>query len=179
MKSTKYRTPLQNVFGRSLFLIFIFSLAACLQKTYSQTATTSMQDSVKVQVSPIITTYLSLKDALVAGNSTAAISNSNELIKAINDSLKNGTNQETWNSLLNDATSISQASNIKIQREKFVSLSQSMMELAKTLKLSNAPLYVQYCPMKKASWLSDSKNIRNPYYGNMMLTCGSVKETIQ
>jgi hypothetical protein len=38
---------------------------------------------------------------------------------------------------------------------------------------------LQYCPMKKASWLSDSKDIRNPYYGANMLDCGSVKTTIK
>lgn len=37
---------------------------------------------------------------------------------------------------------------------------------------------VQFCPMKNASWLSDSKEVCNPYYGDKMLTCGSVKEEI-
>jgi hypothetical protein len=29
--------------------------------------------------------------------------------------------------------------------------------------------------MKKASWLSNDKAIKNPYYGSAMLTCGNVK----
>jgi hypothetical protein len=33
--------------------------------------------------------------------------------------------------------------------------------------------------MAKANWLSDQKEIANPYYGNSMLTCGSVKETLE
>jgi Cu(I)/Ag(I) efflux system membrane fusion protein len=29
-----------------------------------------------------------------------------------------------------------------------------------------------------AEWLSDSDQIRNPYFGDKMLTCGSVEDTI-
>jgi Protein of unknown function (DUF3347). len=32
--------------------------------------------------------------------------------------------------------------------------------------------------MKKANWLSSEKEIKNPYYGSTMLTCGSVVDTI-
>ncbi|MAQ74933.1 MAG: hypothetical protein CL613_01215 [Aquimarina sp.] len=31
--------------------------------------------------------------------------------------------------------------------------------------------------MKKAYWLSKEKDIKNPYYGSSMLTCGKVAET--
>jgi hypothetical protein len=33
--------------------------------------------------------------------------------------------------------------------------------------------------MKKMYWLSSEAAIKNPYYGKMMLTCGSVTETIK
>jgi len=43
-------------------------------------------------------------------------------------------------------------------------------------------VYKQYCPMafdgKGAFWLSSSEEIRNPYYGDKMLKCGRVEETI-
>ncbi|MCW3118020.1 MAG: hypothetical protein JWM28_2102 [Chitinophagaceae bacterium] len=41
-----------------------------------------------------------------------------------------------------------------------------MHVLAKKAKLSPEPVYQQYCPMKKASWLSNNKTIQNLYYGN-------------
>jgi hypothetical protein len=44
-------------------------------------------------------------------------------------------------------------------------------------------VYVAYCPMANnnegANWLSNDKEIKNPYFGDKMLRCGSVKETIQ
>lgn len=67
---------------------------------------------------------------------------------------------------------------IKVQREHFAPLSMSIIALAKSSKLSASPIYVQYCPMKKSSWLSSEKSVKNPYYGSAMLTCGKVTETI-
>jgi Cu(I)/Ag(I) efflux system membrane fusion protein len=32
---------------------------------------------------------------------------------------------------------------------------------------------------KGAYWLSDKEAIRNPYFGDKMLTCGSVEETLR
>ncbi|RYG53246.1 MAG: DUF3347 domain-containing protein [Chitinophagaceae bacterium] len=46
-------------------------------------------------------------------------------------------------------------------------------------KLGDKPVYLQYCPMAKASWLSNENEIRNPYYGTAMLTCGEVKKTFK
>jgi Cu(I)/Ag(I) efflux system membrane fusion protein len=33
--------------------------------------------------------------------------------------------------------------------------------------------------MKKAYWISAVEEVRNPYYGNAMLTCGNVSETVK
>jgi Cu(I)/Ag(I) efflux system membrane fusion protein len=42
--------------------------------------------------------------------------------------------------------------------------------------------YIQKCPMannnKGAVWLSMEEEIRNPYYGDAMLTCGSVIDSL-
>lgn len=40
-------------------------------------------------------------------------------------------------------------------------------------------LYVQYCPMKDATWLSETEEIRNPYYGAAMLTCGRIEKILE
>jgi hypothetical protein len=51
--------------------------------------------------------------------------------------------------------------------------------MAKGVKLSSEPIYQQYCPMKKAAWLSNESAVKNPYYGSSMLTCGNVTDTIK
>jgi hypothetical protein len=49
--------------------------------------------------------------------------------------------------------------------------------------LASGEIYKQYCPMafegKGDYWYSNSKDIFNPYYGNKMLKCGRVQETIK
>jgi hypothetical protein len=83
-----------------------------------------------------------------------------------------------------EATSkIAASSDLKVQREVFSSLSNEMTKLVKGGKLSAGSLYLEYCPMANnntgAYWISNEKEIKNPYFGDMMLRCGSVKETIQ
>ncbi|WP_020602818.1 DUF3347 domain-containing protein [Spirosoma spitsbergense] len=72
---------------------------------------------------------------------------------------------------------ISKTGDVAAQRKEFKILSTNMIALAKATK--PAKTYVQYCPMVKASWLSERKDVKNPYYGNDMLTCGSTKEVIE
>ncbi|ESU27008.1 hypothetical protein FLJC2902T_23490 [Flavobacterium limnosediminis JC2902] len=63
-------------------------------------------------------------------------------------------------------------------RTGFGKISGSMIALADQKVFGSDTLYVLFCPMKKTSWLDDTKDVKNPYYGKAMLTCGSVKKTI-
>jgi len=136
------------------------------------------QDSTKTQTSPLLTSYYALKDALISSNPNAAAAKAGEFLKAMDAIDKEMVTPEIRNTLISDVTSISQSKDIKVQREKFAALSANVFALAKMVKLSAEPIYQQYCPMKKASWLSNNKAIKNPYYGSAMLTCGSVKKTL-
>jgi len=72
------------------------------------------------------------------------------------------------------------AGKIDHQREHFAMLNKDINDL---IKMFGAPqkLYQDFCPMyddgKGASWISEVKEIKNPFYGPQMLTCGSVKKT--
>ncbi len=154
----------------------IFLMLALIATAFTQNS--FAQDSTKTQPAQLLNAYYKLKDALVSSNATLAAANADELVKAINATDKQTVNDDTRASLLKDAGAIAQSKDIKQQREKFATLSNDMFELAKTVKLSADPVYQQYCPMKKASWLSNDKAIKNPYYGSAMLTCGSVKTTL-
>ena len=79
---------------------------------------------------------------------------------------------------------ISSNENIENQREHFVILNENLIALAMNAEQGSNTLYVQKCPMannnnKGAIWMSLEKDIRNPYYGDAMLTCGSVIEEIK
>jgi Cu(I)/Ag(I) efflux system membrane fusion protein len=75
-------------------------------------------------------------------------------------------------------TKASSAEDVAGMREAFKDISEHLIMAAKKQGLEET-LYVQYCPMAKASWLSKKKEIRNPYYGSSMLKCGTVKETLE
>ena len=153
----------------------LFFTAALLATAFVQYS--FAQDSTKTQPSSLLTSYFALKDALVSSNANVAAASAAVFAKEVNDANKENLKDELHNALLSDAIIISQSKDLKVQREKFASLSANMLAFAKKVKLSTGPVYQQYCPMKKASWLSDSKAIKNPYYGSAMLTCGSIKQT--
>jgi hypothetical protein len=143
-------------------------------------------DAKPADLSPILTTYYLLKDALVAGDAAAAASAAGEMLKTINgadmssmSSADHTAFMPLQDKLAFDARHISESKDINHQREHFVSLSANLYKLAKQVKLSSQPIYEDYCPMKKAYWLSGDAAIKNPYFGSAMPDCGKVAGTIQ
>ena len=72
---------------------------------------------------------------------------------------------------------------VEEQRKHFKPLSESMVAITSSFSNLDQPIYIQYCPMadgnKGAPWLSLEDKVLNPYFGDKMLTCGSVTKTIQ
>ena len=120
--------------------------------------------------------YIHLKDALVASNRGEANKAAGELEKSLRDVSGSAKAAEVTSKIMN-------ASSLEDQRKSFSLLSNEMATLVKGGKLSMGMLYLEYCPMANnnagAFWLSNQKEIKNPYFGDKMLKCGSVKETIQ
>jgi Protein of unknown function (DUF2911)/Protein of unknown function (DUF3347) len=145
----------------------------------------------KTQFAPVLTAYFDLKDALVGDNAKNAAQNAKDLTTALQAiSTADWTDEERKiyevyaQKLEKDAQFIGEnGKKIETQRTRFDNLSSNMIALIKKLKINAETTYLQYCPMandgKGASWLSKNKNVKNPYYGKSMLTCGSVKETIK
>ena len=85
--------------------------------------------------------------------------------------------------LRKSASTIMLASQLEEQRTEYSVLSNEFIALVKMSGLTEGQLYVDFCPMalndKGAYWLSNEKEIKNPYYGEEMLTCGEIKDTIK
>jgi Cu(I)/Ag(I) efflux system membrane fusion protein len=77
---------------------------------------------------------------------------------------------------------IASETSIEKQRSAFITFNNNFYNAVKTFSLMGKNVYYQYCPMansnKGAYWLSETKNILNPYFGDAMLTCGETKETL-
>lgn len=119
--------------------------------------------------------YIHLKNALVASDQQEAKKGGDGLTKALAGVPK-------ADKALAEAKKVAQATTLEEQRKAFTSLSNEMATLVKDAEITKGELYLEYCPMangnKGGSWLSNEKEIRNPYFGDKMLKCGSVKETI-
>lgn len=116
---------------------------------------------------------------MVAGNSGTASISATEFVKILNGFDSKIVNDVTRVALLKDAAKIAESKDMRHQREHFAAFSTNMYALAKAVKLTTDPVYYAYCPMKKAHWLSSESIIKNPYFGNAMLTCGTVEETLK
>ena len=155
--------------------LFIVALLA----TISVNRGFAQENTTQSQLSQLLTSYYSIKDALVAGNANAASASAEQFVKTLQSIDEKAVSKDKQNTLLSDAGHISESKDIKHQREHFATFSDNMVSLAKSVKLTTDPIYQEYCPMKKANWLSSDKAIKNPYYGSSMLTCGKVVETIK
>jgi hypothetical protein len=122
----------------------------------------------------LLNNYVSVKNALVSSNGKAA----SEFINTLYNTVKKEENFPQKAELLRASEKLYKAGNdIEKQRAAFNDVSTVMWELVKGSEIVNEPVYYQYCPMKKAYWLSKEKEIKNPFYGSSMLTCGKVVET--
>ena len=144
----------------------------------------------RVQLTQVYKSYLVMKDAFVAsdaamvGESAKTVSSS---ISAVDMGLLKGEPHMQWMRQLkileNSIKAIINFADIEKQRSEFAIFNLAFYESIKTFGLSNVTAYYQFCPMaldnKGAYWFSDSEEIRNPYFGDMMLECGEVVETIK
>lgn len=155
-------------------------------KIETTTNTTTTQEA---SVDEAVTAYLQIKNALIADNGKEAAAAGKQLDKAmlnLDNASFTSDQKKVYDDVQEDmkehAEHIStNAEKIAHQREHFDVLSKDMLDLVKVVK-SNQILYRDHCPMyndkKGADWLSEVKEIKNPYYGKKMLTCGEMKEEI-
>jgi hypothetical protein len=137
-------------------------------------------------LSPVLADYYGIKDALAKDDPKTAAAAAGQMLTAINgvhSSTLSEKDQKAFTALQDklayDARHISESADIAHQREHFASLSANMVALAKQAQLSGQPIYEEYCPMKKAYWLSNETAIHNPYYGSSMSSCGKVTSTLK
>jgi len=136
---------------------------------------------------PIIDAYIQIKNGLVATDKAATAKGGTALLAAFSEfdmtALKGDTHNEymeIYESAKEQAEHIVKSA-IDHQREHFETLSTDINDLIALLGTEKT-LYQDFCPMannnKGAYWLSEIKDIKNPYFGDKMMTCGSVKKQI-
>ncbi|MUP39394.1 efflux RND transporter periplasmic adaptor subunit [Labilibaculum euxinus] len=142
------------------------------------------------QLTSFYNDYLSLTKAFVTSNSSKVNAEAESLLSKlslIDMGLLKGDAHMAWMNDLKVLESklkeIAEAEDINKQRAAFASFNQALYKSVKSFGLDKVTAYYQFCPManddKGAYWFSNSEEIQNPYFGEMMLGCGEVKETIK
>ncbi len=142
------------------------------------------------QLANVFNSYVDLKDALVASNAESAQAGAKETDEALANvdmKLLTGAAHNDWMTYLAPMQTalkeMQSASDIEVQRQAFSDLSNNLYKSVKAFGLGGKEAFYEYCPMafndEGAYWLSDQEKIRNPYFGDKMLTCGMVKEKLK
>lgn len=138
----------------------------------------------------LVADYLNLKNALAKDNSNDAATAGKSLADGFakfDRSMLNETQKKSFADIADDAQEMAKhigesAGKLPHQREHFDMLSKDMYDMVKLFGAAQ-PLYVDRCPMyndkKGAIWLSETKEIKNPYLGAQMPTCGTIKEELK
>ncbi|WP_334057649.1 efflux RND transporter periplasmic adaptor subunit [Polaribacter sp. P097] len=149
-----------------------------------------VSEKFQQQLNSVYNEYINLKDALVKEDSKSTSTSASTLLKNLTKVdmklLSDNKAHNHWMSLEDEikssATSISETSDIKSQRDHFKHLSSHLINAVQLFGV-NEKVYLEFCPMadnnKGAFWLSKEEKVINPYFGEEMLTCGEVKQVIE
>ena len=117
---------------------------------------------------PVVDPYLKIQTAL-AGDSMDGVAASASAVAAAAAKLG-----AAGAPVAEAATRMAAAPDIKSARTLFMDLSETLIQAAGEALASD--VRIAYCSMVKKHWLQTDKEIRNPYYGSRMLTCGRFRK---
>jgi Cu(I)/Ag(I) efflux system membrane fusion protein len=181
---------------RFIPLLIVLAVACSTRDQESQsqtntiTAFRSVDPSVKLQIATFLTDYLELSKMLIedslAGAKTAA-SAFNETTRKFNIEKLSPEQLDFYlihsSYLKTSLEAFGKSDNIEKARVELATVSSAMYAMCKAVHPNNSPLYYQYCPMardnKGANWISTTKELVNPYMGQMMLACGRTQEILE
>jgi hypothetical protein len=162
------------------FLLSVLFLLGCKENSDSKTSTTDTLTAEPPQsdlspkpilkdegFSALFEGYLTIKSALVSSNTGEVVANVKKLLDGA--VVEEGPVYEVLKGML--------VPDLESQRKYFSELG-SLIEPLLEGQIQSGYIYKQYCPMAFENtggyWFSNSRTIRNPYFGSAMLTCGVV-----
>ena len=144
----------------------------------------------KQQLGAVLDKYLELKDAFVETDEAKAEARAEFILEELENvdmGLLKGDAHNSWmkiqKPLKDNLKGIVQMKGIEMKRKHFSIVSDNLYKVLEAFGNPDAQqLYYQYCPMafddEGAYWISNEKQIRNPYFGDKMLKCGETKKNV-
>ncbi len=149
-----------------------------------------VDNTFKEQLFRFFTSYIKVKNGFVesdAAKVNAEATTLKKILRAMDTKMLSGAALNDWSNYAGNLdmalTEIVGSGDIEVQRTAFSALTDNLYKSIKAYGLGTGTAYYDFCPMafnnQGGFWLSESKEIRNPYFGDKMLTCGRVEETLQ
>ena len=143
-----------------------------------------------MQLNTVYDQYIVLKNDFVLSDEkkvTQAAQKVQQVLSDVDMELLSGDAHTKWmeisGNLNNQLKIIVSSGKLEDQRIAFAIFNDNFYKGIKTFGLMGKTVFYQFCPMMNkgigAYWLSETSDIRNPYYGESMLTCGETKEILK
>ena len=131
-----------------------------------------MDNSALMQpVKSVLDHYLMIQAALAKDSIKGVDENASAIAKAVRgDDMK-----MLSPDVAAQAETLAKATDLETARAAFKPLSNSLIKYLTDHKAGAGAYHEAFCPMAGASWLQTEKNIKNPYMGNAMSSCGEFK----
>jgi hypothetical protein len=148
-----------------------------------------VNEQTQAELEEVIDAYLLLKDALVNEDVDAAdkaIVMMENQINAVKPESLDGEGLGAWKDHIglyeDKLQEMQHVKGLEAKRSYFSHISEIMYCTIKSFGLKEGDLFAIYCPMafdgNGAYWISDNKEIQNPYLDENMPTCGEIKEEL-
>lgn len=142
------------------------------------------------QLTAFYKAYIKMNEAFIESDApkvSAEAKNTMQALSNVEMELLKGDTHLDWMDQLNvlkpTLETIGNGNDLEKQRLEYATFNQAFYKSLKMFGLDNETAYYQFCPMANndqgAFWLSETKEIRNPYFGDMMLSCGETRDTIK
>ncbi len=143
-------------------------------------------DNFESQLAQVLQAYFETAEALAADDfqtATKKMELVQSRLKQADPKLLDETKRGQWKQIYESASQAAQqflkAPVIEAARTAFAPFSEQMEKAVRAFGSGDlAPVYRLYCPMRGAYWLQPREQVNNPYYGESMLRCGSVTDTL-
>lgn len=183
LKNTGEKDAISHVQHESLHQNFAHKEIIILKDPYI------LEKQNEDKLKEVINDYLAMKNAFIISDimaiDSAAFAMQNH-VKEVDVKTLKREGKEAWvqhaSTYNTKLTELIHIKGIEEKRSYLSHLSEIVYCTKKSFKLNELKLFAIYCPMafegKGAYWISESEEIRNPYFGSTMIDCGTIEEKL-
>jgi hypothetical protein len=190
------RVVLFSVLLVSIFLLFRYCSSGpeeVVEEKPEPLTLSQNSESFNQEFAKLLASYFSLKESFISGDSVKINSAASKLMVDA-DSLNvtdlhgdtSGTIRENAQYFTGTISGSANAIRGEVQLEDKLKeldmITDALWSLTRTVKYDRQKIYYLFCPMafdnRGAYWLSDNREVRNPYFAGKMPDCGEVTDSV-